>query len=355
MTRANEAIRRGNLLASLLAGAWRESTPAFECSIEELERVMPLLVDTGAAALAWRRLRRSGLQSHPAAKQLQDTYRLYKLLAVVYERELVEVFALLRSQGIEPVVVKGWAVARSYGEPETRPCGDIDLCVHPSQQEEARSILKTRTNFSPDVDVHKGFERLDERGFDELMSRSELVEVEGGSLRVLKPEDHLRVLCYHFLREGGWRPLWLCDIAAAVEARPAGFDWDLCLGGKEPFADWTACVIGLAHQLLGAELHDTPVAARAARLPRWLARGTLREWELRSVHRRQYTPLLEAGSRPRSILKGLRYHWPSPVEATVTMGASFNALPRLPFQVGNCLSRAAHFFARLPRRLLNEP
>lgn len=346
--------KRGKLMAALLACAWRQNTPAFKCSLEELELITPQLIETGAAALAWRRVRGSELESCAASGQLHDTYRLYKLLSVVYEREVVDVFRLLRSHGIEPVMVKGWAIARHYGEPESRPCGDIDLCVPPSQHEAAMELMKSRANITHDVDLHKGFQRLDERGFEELINRSELVEVEGESLRVLKAEDHLRVLCYHFLREGGWRPLWLCDIAAAVESRPAAFDWDLCMGGKQPFADWVACVIGLAHQLLGAEIQDTPVAERAARLPAWLVRGILREWELRSLHRRQHTPLLEAASHPLRSLRGLRYHWPSPVEATVMMGASFNETPRLPFQVGNCLSRAALLVARLPRRLRNE-
>jgi hypothetical protein len=349
MSEALRSDKRGKLIAALLAGAWRQAAPTFKCNLEELELITPPLVDTGAAALAWRRVRHSELESCPAAKQLHDTYRLYKLLSVVYERELLEVFRLLRSHGIEPVLVKGWAIARHYGEPESRPCGDIDLCVHPSQHEAARELAKSRANISHDVDLHKGFQRLDERDFDELMARSELVELEGENLRVLKAEDHLRVLCYHFLREGGWRPLWLCDIAAAVEARPADFDWDLCLGGEALFADWMACIIGLAHRLLGAEVQDTPVAARAARLPSWLAPGILREWELRSVHRRQYTPLLEAHSHPLRILKGLRYHWPSPLEATVMMNGAFNEKPRLPFQLGNCLSRARLLLARLPR------
>jgi hypothetical protein len=203
MTKASGRAERSNLMALLLAGAWRSQPNAAGLSNEELELIAPLLLETGAAALAWRRVRHSVLNSTPSAAKLHDTYRLYKLLAVIYEREVSEVFGLLRAHGIEPVMVKGWAISRHYSEPEARPCGDIDLCVRAEQYEAAKAVLKRRTNPAHHVDLHKGFRQLDERSFEELMTRSECVELEGEAIRVLSNEDHLRVICYHFLREGG--------------------------------------------------------------------------------------------------------------------------------------------------------
>jgi hypothetical protein len=354
MTQASEPAERSNLIAALLAGTWRASPPVAACSAEELELIAPLLMETGAAALAWRRLRHSRLEATPAAHQLHDVYRLYQLLAVVYEREVAEIFRLLRSHGIEPVMVKGWAVSRHYAEPEARPCGDVDLCVRQEQYEAAQAVLKGRSNAAHHADIHKGFRHLDNRSFDELMARSEMVQLEGESIRVLSAEDHLRVLCYHFLREGGWWPLWLCDISVALETRPPNFDWDLCLSGRGPVSDWVACAIGLAHQLLGADVRETPVAVRAAKLPQWLVPSILREWEVRSMSQRHRAPVAGAMSYPMRTLLGLRHHWPTPVEATVAMGASFNEIPRLPFQVGNFLSRTAALLARLPGALRHE-
>lgn len=327
---------------------------ASDCSIEELELMTPLLIETGAAALAWRRISHSELESSRAGRQLHDAYRLNKLKAVVYAREVAELFTLLRSHAIEPVLVKGWAIARHYAESGVRPCSDVDLCVRKEQHAMALAVLSKHVSQMYSVDLHKGFRSLDDRSFDELYARSELIELEGERIRVLSLEDHLRVLCYHFLREGGWRPVWLCDIAVALESRPADFNWELCLGEKRHRADWVACTILLAHHLIGAELEGTPAAVRDAKLPGWLVPCILKEWEARSMSQRHGSPMSASLSHPIRTLKGLRHHWPSPVEATVTLGGSFNEMPRLPFQIGNCLSRTALLLAHLPRMLRNE-
>lgn len=351
MTEMSRSATRCNLMAALLAGAWRPSPAIADCSPQELELIESLLIETGAAALAWRRISSSDLASSSAAEQLHNTYRLYKLQAVMFEREVVEVFKRLRAQSIEPIMVKGWAIARHYAEAGVRPCGDIDLCVPVEQHARAVAALESWRSELFGVDLHKGFQNLDDHSFDELYARSELVELEGEQVRVLSAEDHQRVLCYHFLREGGWRPLWLCDIAVLLEARPAGFNWDLCLGEKHRRANWVACAIGLAHRLLGADLRDTPALVKDAKLPGWLVPSILKEWEARSMSKRHRAPMSATLSHPLRTLKGLRHHWPSPVEATVTLGGPFNELPRLPFQVGNCLSRTAQYIAHLPRLL----
>jgi hypothetical protein len=346
--KARRSATHSNLVASLLTGAWRQSPAVADCRHEELELMAPRLLETGAAALAWRRVRHSDLEPCPEAAQLHDAYRLSRLLSIIYRREVAAIFKLLRSQRIEPILVKGWAIARHYAEPFVRPCGDVDLCVREEQYATAQAVLKGREGGDHSVDLHAGFRNLDDRSFDELMARSELVELEGEPVRVLSPEDHLRVLCYHFLREGGWRPLWLCDISVAVESRPDDFDWDQCLGGNRRRANWVACAVGLAHRLVGAEVSQTPAAVRNARLPGWLAPSILREWEVRSMYQRHRAPMTYALSYPLRTLKSLRHHWPTPVEATVTLGAPFNELPRLPFQAVGCLSRAARLLARLP-------
>jgi hypothetical protein len=342
MRKARRSGTESNLVASLLTGAWRPSPPAATGSHEELDLITPLLMETGAAALAWRRVRHSDLESSPVSDQLHDAYRFNKLLAIIYRRDVAAIFRLLRSHRIEPILVKGWAVARHYAEPFVRPCGDVDLCVREEQYRAAQAVLKERATGDYSVDLHAGFRNLDDRSFCELMARSELLEIEGESIRVLSPEDHLRVLCYHFLREGGWRPLWLCDISVALESRPYDFDWDLCLGGKRRRADWVTCAVGLAHRLVGAQLSGTPAAVRNVRLPGWLVPSILREWEVRSMYQRHRAPMTSALSHPLRTLRSLRHHWPTPVEATVTLGAPFNELPRLPFQAVGCLSRAVN-------------
>ena len=155
----------------------------------------------------------------------------------------------------------------------------------------------------------------------------------------------------HMLREGAWRPLWLCDIAAAVEARPANFDWDRCLSKNTRQAQWVICAITLAQQLLGARVNGTPAEQRKRQLPHWLVPTILKEWEspLPSMVQRHRVPLANYLRSPAGVLKGLRHRWPNPIEATIGVRGPFNNLPRLPFQLGNCLARIAKFTARLPK------
>jgi hypothetical protein len=52
--------------------------------------------------------------------------------------------------------------------------------------------------------------------------------------------------------------------------------------------------------------------------------------------------------RPTLALRGLWLRWPNPIEATVGVGGPFNSLPRLPFQLGECVVRTVRFARRLP-------
>jgi len=96
--------------------------------------------------------------------------------------------------------------------------------------------------------------------FGEVLKRCGTLDVCGSTVRVLGPEDNLRFLCLHFLQHGGGRALWLCDVAAAVENSPSGFDWNLCLGTQPAVRNWVASVISLAKELIGAKIDDTPIA-----------------------------------------------------------------------------------------------
>lgn len=57
-------------------------------------------------------------------------------------REIGNLYALLRARGIEPVLVKGQAVAQSYLHPNHRRCGDIDLYVGAEHYEAVNDLLR---------------------------------------------------------------------------------------------------------------------------------------------------------------------------------------------------------------------
>lgn len=347
---------RDCLLAATLTGSWRRTSAPFERSAAEVEEIAPLLLSSGAAALAWWRIRQSDLRDTPAAKELHQTYRLYTLQSALHQQTIEQVVTLLRSFEIETILVKGWAVARLYPEHGLRPYADIDLCVRPEQFADAETALKNLPDEQYKVDLHRGFAKFGGASFDEINARSELVRIGEVDVRVPCAEDHLRILCIHLLREGAWRPVWLCDVAAAVESLPANFDWDRCLTENPKRAKWIICAISLAQQLLGADVSDTPAAQRTTRIPGWLVPTILKEWESQtpSMKLRHRTPMANYLRRPAGILSSLRHHWPNSIEATISVRAPFNELPRLPFQLGTCLARTAKFAARLPKLLREQ-
>jgi hypothetical protein len=344
------------LVAVALAGAWHDVPPALELEATELDRIAPLLLRSGAAALGWRRVRRSELRDVAAAKELRQAYRRCALQNTLNQQTIERAIAILRSAGVEPILVKGWAAARLYPEMGLRPYGDIDLCVRPEQFAAAETVLKDLPDVRSEVDLHKGFAKFGGGNVDDIYERSRLVKLGETEARVLCAEDHLRILSIHMLREGAWRPLWLCDIATAIETRGADFDWDNCLTDDRRRADWVICAMRLAQQLLGARLDETPAARITRPLPRWLVPTILKEWESKvpSMSQRHNAPMASFFRYPAGVLRGLRHRWPNPIEATVSMGGSFNKLPRLPLQFGNCLARTAKFAAQLPKLLREQ-
>lgn len=340
----------GRLLSATLAGAWRREPAPPDLSVDELDAVAPLLTGSGAAALGWWKIKQTSLQETPAAEELRQSYRFNTLQSALREREIGEVFALLADAQIDAVLVKGWTAARAYPEQGLRPFGDTDVCVRPAQFAEAARVVANAAAAGSrlQVDLHAGFEKSDARGFDEVFARTETVEIGAtASVRVLCAEDHVRLLCLHLLRHGAWRPLWLCDVAAAVENRARDFDWARLLAGDAKRASWVVCALGLAHALVGMRVDDTPVEREALQLPRWLVPEVLRQWATpfpaSQAPMRHRAPMRKYLRRPRGVVRDLLNRWPSPIEATISARAAFDERPRWPYQLANCVARTAHF------------
>ncbi len=342
MALKQSATSRGELVAALLAGSWRQQPNEPRLSATELLNITPLLLESGAGALAWYRLRKSPLAETAAANELQQAYRLHAIQAAIHESNIKQVLQLLRSAAVEPLLVKGWAIARLYPESGLRPYGDIDLCVHPRDYAKAGQVLRDAGDRYP-VDLHKGTELLDYHDWDELFSRSRLLPLDEASVRVLTPEDHLRVLCFHLLRHGIERPIGLCDIAVTLESRSGDFDWNKCLGKTQKHVDWIGCVIGLARELLGANLDQIPFPVKEHQ-PHWIVRTVFKAWSRSfSNHFTQRAPMDFYAHHPRGLVQALVARWPTPIIGTVGVGGSFNRLPRFPYQLGYLLVRSLRF------------
>jgi hypothetical protein len=116
------------------------------------------------------------------------------------------------------------------------------------------------------------------------------------------------------------------------------------LSGDERRTEWVAGALGLASRLLGVSLAGTPLASHAH--PGWLVRTVLDEWGREYCYRE---PMATRLSEPLAFARALCRRWPNGVEATVGSNGRFNAWPRWPYQVAECVRRGARFVRGLVR------
>lgn len=344
----------GELVARVVAGAWRPVPQPLPISWQHVQKIVPLLLATSAAPLAWRRIQSSGLSPTGRFLELKEAYREHLIYAAVHDVNTRDIFKRLGTFGIQPILFKGWALARLYPDSGLRPYGDIDLWIRPDELDRLYRAVPSGTDYTYCVEPHTSFYPQFERSFDEVMSQSQLIPLNDVQVRVPCDEDHLRFICLHFLHHGGWRPLWLCDVAVMVESSGPGFDWDRCLRGKRKHADWVACVIGLAHQLLGARVEGTPVAKRAKSLPRWLTQAVLAQWAKgpgMSFAENLSFSLPRRLLKPAALARSFREHWRNPIQASVEMNASFSGAPRGLLQFGSLFLRLPDFVKSFGREI----
>jgi hypothetical protein len=347
MLRANTRLRRGALVATTLTGSWRNTNVAdLEITEAELDEIAPLLCMSGAAALGWHRVSKSYLKDTPSAEVLKQAYRLQLLQASIHEEKVQQAFRLFRRAGVDAILAKGWAAAGLY-EQDLRPPGDIDICVRPKQYDLAQEALLSSDATGLSVDLHKHFSEIRERPLEEVFERSRTLPLGEEHIRILGYEDHLALLCIHFLKHGGWRPLWLCDISTAVESVPPSFDWNLCFGTSKTRGQWIVATLKVAHLLLDADLSKCPRAKESPEPPDWMVENVLNHWcnpsAMNQAPLSHPIPMMDLLKRPASLPHGLRQRWPDPILATVSVNGRFNNLPRFPYQIANCLSRMARF------------
>src|SRR5262249_47822239 len=149
-----------------------------------------------------------------------------------------------------------------------------DPVQHRAAEGVIRQVVLTRT-----VDLkHDQLRRFEDWGFEKFYESCDTVRLGATSVKVLGCEDQVRFLCLHFLKHGGWRPIWRCDVAIALDSHHGGFDWRRCLGTNPKFAQWVGSTIALARELLDARMPDGAPLAVTPTPPKWLKRTVLREW-----------------------------------------------------------------------------
>ncbi|SRR6266508_3782061 len=341
------ARERGRLVADFLARSWRDPPPPLDISPDQLELITALLFDSGGVGLAWWRVRETNLNNTSNGALLHQAYRLQALQSAMQEERTASAFSLLRDAGIEPILIKGWSVARLYPHSTLRAYGDIDLLVHAAQYPAASQVLKRAEANTWWIDLHQRLSELEGRATEGLFERSHTVDFKETSVRVLCPEDHLALLAIHFFKHGAWRPSWLCDIAAMVESLPADFDWKQCLGPNKQRSTWIRSAIVLAHELLQVNIDKAPLTIRMTRVPEWLSDAVLKQWgnllDDRHLPVRPRRLLADSLGSPKRLLKEISARWPDPITATFNLNRQVNNFPRFPYQLGAYFSQATRY------------
>lgn len=268
---------------------------------------------------------------------MKPDWRWHLIQYKFQEHKIVQTFELFRRHGIEPLLIKGWAAARNYPSPHERVFLDTDICVAPADYGQARRIAAGEKEQKLLIDLHCGLRHLDTVAWDDLFADTVLSELEGTPIRILRAEDHLRVLCVHWLNDGGEYRERLRDIYYAVENRPADFDWERCLAIVEPKRRrWIVCAIALARRYLGLHLENTPIALEAESIPEWITETVEKEWasEIRLLR------LHECLTDRKELFRQLRKRFPpNPIQATIEMGGEFDDQPRIYYQLASILFR----------------
>ncbi len=249
----------------------------------------------------------------------------------------MQAFVIFRRLGTEPVLIKGWAARRNYPQEIHRTYTDIDLALPPCEFDAAEgkwNLLEDRTF---NIDLHRGLRHLDSIDWDDLFQNSITIDIDTVPIRILRPEDHLRVLCVHWLTDGGVYKERLWDIYYAVENRPPDFDWNRCLNiVSKTRRRWIVCVIGLAHRYMDLNIDGLPFADEATILPAWFINEVEKEWAYNIPLRPIHTVLRDR----KELLRQIRKRFPpNKIQSMIDVEGSIDAPTRIHYQIGSILKR----------------
>jgi len=263
-----------------------------------------------------------------------DEYRWKLLKFKLLETQIVEIITIFRKNEIEPILIKGWAAGLYYPNQFERIFSDIDLAVAPGDFEKADALVISQ-NLT--VDLHCGFRKHDTVDWSELFNKSLLEKIDAFQVRVLRPEDHLRVLCVHWLADGGIYKDKLKDIYYLIEKNRDNFDWNDCLNTVEPKRrKWIISTIGLVHRYFGLNIDDLSFKEEIQNIPSWMIDTVEKEWKNPLPLRPLQTCLNDKKMLFRQIKKRIP---PNSIQATIEMNGEFDGSSRIKYQILNMFFR----------------
>lgn len=268
------------------------------------------------------------------------------------EYKISRVFNLFRKHNLEPILIKGWAAAQFYPRKEERLFVDIDIAVAPEDYQRAEKILFDFNEEKLTVDLHKGLRRLDNLEWTNLFENSRLVNIGETPIRILRAEDHLRVLCVHWLGDGAEVQSRLWDIYYAVENRPPDFDWDRLLNSVgEKRKTWILCALGLAQIYFGLNLENTPAATASEQIPKWVIDTVEKEWKEQIRLKR----LQDVINDRRELFQQLKKRFPpNPIQATIEVRGNLKSKAIFVYQIGDIIIRTVPSLQRFAEKFRNE-
>ncbi len=262
------------------------------------------------------------------------------------------VVAIFRENSLEPVLIKGVAAQRFYPKTHFRRSADVDLAVDPVDYDRALELFPALRDAGLGVDLHRGLRHLDTVEWKDLFSNSETIEIENTTVRILRPEDHLRVLCVHWLNDGGAYKERLWDIHYAIENRPRDFDWNRCLNIVSPTRrQWILTVIGLTHKYLDLDISGLPFASESAEVPEWVINTVENEWKssvrIASIDMYVHDPVTFVQQLEKRLP-------PNPIQATIECEGSFAARTRVHYQFKSFFRRLGPSVKRIARSIFQR-
>jgi hypothetical protein len=187
----------------------------------------------------------------PIARDLTALNAALSLRRHLQLRALTQALDALAAQSIQPVLLKGLALAASlYPDPELRPCQDLDLLVRSPAEARAAGVAFRQLGYvhcEPEPGEVPGFHTvyaapaqsltvelhtdplqlgLPMRTASAVWRTRETVEITGRQVCVLGLEYQILHLCVHLHTHGYGRLIWLKDLDLLLRTRGAGADWD---------------------------------------------------------------------------------------------------------------------------------
>jgi hypothetical protein len=249
------------------------------CREDDLTGLVYDVVASQPIASEWLRTVRSELEPEARSETVEELLR---------RRELVSVLDALAEEGVEPILIKGTALAYShYAAPAARRCRDTDLLIRRDQESVVRRILATRGYSAPlwcdgellfhqfplrKIDAFGLVHTLDfhwkistQSFFADLLTFDEVAEAAtslpglGGGARAAGPLHALLVACIHpVMHHRNARSLvWIYDVHLLASRLSASeFDRFATLALAKQVAAICAHQLQLAAVSMGTRIPD---------------------------------------------------------------------------------------------------